>query len=79
MGRRIAITPGNGSDYIGAFDTEAKDSSGNAISAQAFALLDERGNVAGDVTALLTAIVAGVNLTNKLLIMQGKRPHKAKG
>lgn len=78
MPRRIGITPGSG-DFVGVLDTEAKDSSGNELSAQFTALVSERGDVAGDITGILQEMLAGINLTNKLLIMQGKRPRKAKG
>lgn len=45
MARRIAITVGNGSDYVAAVDTDADDSSGNTISAQLFALINEKGEI----------------------------------
>lgn len=76
--RRIGITPGVG-DYVGAVDTELLDASGSEVSAQTTALVSERGEVAGDIYGALEGILRAVNLTNKLLLMQLNRPHKAKG
>lgn len=45
MARRIAITVGNGSDYVAAVDTDADDASGNTITAQVFALINEKGEI----------------------------------
>lgn len=42
--RRVGITPGSG-DYVGAVDTDAEDSTGNAISGQLFLLMNERGEI----------------------------------
>lgn len=76
--RRIGITPGVG-DYVGAVGTELLDASGNGVSAQTMALVSERGQIAGDISGTLEAILRAVNLTNKLMMLQLNSPHKAKG
>lgn len=43
--RRIGVTPGSG-DFVAAIDTDADDASGNTISAQLFALINEKGEIA---------------------------------
>lgn len=42
--RRIGVTPGSG-DYVGGVDTDADDATGNAIPAQLFALINEKGEI----------------------------------
>lgn len=42
--RRIGVSPGTG-DYVGAIDTDDEDSTGNAIPAQLFALISEKGEI----------------------------------
>lgn len=78
--RRIGVTPGSG-DFVGAIDTELQDESTptNDVSAQLFALVSERGEVAGDITSQLEAIREALGVTNKLLLMMLNRPVRAKG
>lgn len=42
--RRIGVSPGSG-DFVGAIDTDDEDEDGNAVPAQLFALISEKGDI----------------------------------